>query len=285
MADDMSGKLCLITGATNGIGKTTAEALAKRGAHLLVHGRDAEKGATLVSALKRAGANARIEFMQADFTSLADVRRLAETVKMRTPRLDVLINNAGVFAAKRVVTKDGFEATFVVNHLAPFLLTNLLLDMLKASAPARIIVVSSGAHRGPPLDFEDLQSAKAYRPMRAYHGSKLANLLFTRSLAKRLEGTRVTVNALHPGVVDTGIVGGGKNLVSSLGRITFRLIGKAPEKGCRTTVYLATAAALEGVSGGYFIDEKPAETSPEAQDDAAAERLWAVSAKLAGLAA
>lgn len=283
MSDDMAGKVCLITGATNGIGKATAAALAARGARLLVHGRDARKGASLVSTLKRTSANEKIEFMQADFASLADVRRLAETVKARAPRLDVLINNAGLFGIKRVLTEDGYETTFAVNHLAPFLLTNLLLDTLKESAPARIVVMSSGAHRGAPLDFDDLQSAKDFNGMRAYHWSKLANLLFTRALAKRLSGTRVTVNAVHPGVVNTGIGGKPTGIGTLTIRAMFALVGKSPADGCRTSVYLAASSEVENVSGGYFINEKPAEPSPEARDDTAAERLWTVSAQLTGL--
>jgi NAD(P)-dependent dehydrogenase (short-subunit alcohol dehydrogenase family) len=285
MADDIAGKVCLITGATNGIGKATAAALAKRGAHLLLHGRNAEKGAAVVSALKRESGNEAIELVQADFASLADVRRLAETVRARAPRLHRLINNAGLFNMRRAVTKDGYEASFAVNHLAPFLLTNLLLDTLKASQPSRIIVVSSAGHRGPPLDFDDLQSERLYRGLRAYQCSKLANLLFTRMLAKRLSGMRVTINALHPGLVNTGIGGGVTGPGTLVMRAAFALMGKSPEEGARTVVYLATSPDVEEVSGGYFIDEKRAEASPEAQDDAAAARLWQVSEKLTGLSA
>jgi len=284
MTDIMAGKVCLITGGTNGIGLATAQALAKRGARILVHGRDGEKGARVVSALKQETGNANIEFVQADFASLADVRRLAETVKSRVPRLDVLINNAGIFALKRTLTKDGHEATFAVNHLAPFLLTNLLLDKLKACAPSRIVVVSSAGHRGPPLDFADLQSENHYRGMRAYQCSKLANLLFTLALAKRLERTRVTVNAVHPGLINTGIGGKARGPATLLMRVTFAVIGKPPEEGARTCVYLAASPEVAQVTGGYFIDEKRAEPSAEAQDDAAAERLWAASAMLVGLA-
>ena len=284
MADNMAGKVCLITGATNGIGLAAAQALAKRGAQILVHGRDAEKGAGVVAALKRASGNQNIAFVQADFASLAEVRKLADTVKSRVPRLDVLINNAGLFALKRTLTKDGYETTFAVNHLAPFLLTNLLLDTLKASAPSRIVVVSSAGHRGPPLDFDDLQSEQHYRSMRAYQCSKLANLLFTRALAKRLDGTAVTVNALHPGLINTGIGGKVTGIATLLLRATFAVIGKSPEEGARACVYLAASPEVAEVTAGYFIDEKRAEPSAQAQDEAVAERLWAVSAQLVGLA-
>lgn len=283
MTDSLTGKACLVTGATSGIGRATAEALAKLGAEVLLHGRNAEKGARVIAEIKRASGNERVSFLQADFAALADVRRLAETVLARAPRLHRLINNAGLFALKRALTKDGFELTFGVNHLAPFLLTNLLLDRLKESAPARIVVVASAGHRGPPLDFDDLQTERGYRGMRAYQGSKLANILFTRALAKRLVGTGVTVNALHPGLVNTGIGGGATGLGSILIRAAFSLLGKSPEEGARGVVYLATSREVEGMSGGYFVDERQATPSLEAQDDAAAERLWAVSARLTGL--
>jgi NAD(P)-dependent dehydrogenase (short-subunit alcohol dehydrogenase family) len=283
MTDTIAGKVCLITGATNGIGLATAETLAKRGAHILVHGRNAPKGAGVVSAIKRASGNEKIEFVQADFASLADVRRLAETVKSRVPRLDVLVNNAGLFAFKRTLTKDGYETTFAVNHLAPFLLTNLLLDKLKSSAPSRVVIVSSAGHRGPMLDFDDLQNEKNFRGFRAYQGSKLANLLFTQALAKRLEGTRVTVNALHPGIIYTGIGGRPTGVRTLVWRVAFSVLGKPAAEGARTVVYLASSPDVGQVTGGYFIDEKRAEPSAEARDEAAAERLWAVSEKLAGL--
>lgn len=277
----MTRKVCLVTGATSGIGEATARALATLGAQVLVHGRSNEKCGRIVHEIKTDTGNNSVEPICADFASLADVRALATKVRTRVSRLDVLVNNAGGTVPKRTLTRDGLEYTFAVNHLAPYLLTRLLLETLTASAPARIVTVSSTMHRMATIDFDDLQSERRFGPMRAYGRSKLANILFTRSLASRLAGSGVTANALHPGGVRTGLSGSGPGFLS-------RLMGRfmlSPEQGARTSLYLATAADVAEVSGLYFVRCAPAKTSRDALDDDAAERLWQISAELTGLTA
>lgn len=277
----MKDKVCVITGGTDGIGKAAAYALAAQGATLLVHGRDPEKGARVVAEVKARTGNDAIEFLQADFSSLDEVRRLAAAVKARTPRVDVLINNAGGLFAKRVLTKDGNETTFAVNHLAPFLLTHLLLDTLRNSAPSRIVTTASNAHRGAKIPFDDLQASRKYSPMGAYGSSKLANILFTHALAKRLQGAAVTATCHHPGVVRTSF---GRDFeLSPLLKFGFGLVfrfARSPEKGAETLVYLASSPEVQGASGGYYFECKPIRPSSAARDDAAAERLWQVSERL-----
>ncbi len=278
----MAGKTILITGATNGIGLTAAEALARMGHSIILHGRNHEKGRAALDTIRQGTNNPDLRFMQADLASLAEVRNLAAEVN-RLPRLDVLINNAGSANFRRSVTKDGFETTFAVNHLAPFLLTNLLLDKLKTAGKARIVNVSSTAHRTGPLDFSDLMSAKDYRTMRTYGRSKLANILFTRSLAKRLAGTGVTANSLHPGVVRTGLGQNNSPVAKFLMGTIGALFMISPDEGAKTTVHLAVSPDVENVTGLYFDKCKPVTPAPYAEDDAAAERLWEESAKLVGL--
>ena len=281
----MKDKVCLITGGTDGIGKAAAYGLAIQGAKLLVHGRDPDKGARAVAELKARSGNPAIEFLQADFSSLADVRRLAAAVMEHTPRIDVLVNNAGGVFGKRVLSKDGYEMTFAVNHLAPFLLTHLLVDTLKSATPSRIVTTASDAHRGSRILFDDLQATRKYSPMGAYGRSKLANVLFTRALAKRLQGTAVTATCLHPGFVRTNF---GRDIdVSPLLRGIFRLIARfarSPEKGAETVIYLASSPQVQGASGGYYFDCKLTPPSSAAQDDSAAEKLWEVSERLVGIA-
>ncbi|HVO45278.1 MAG TPA: SDR family oxidoreductase [Steroidobacteraceae bacterium] len=274
----------LVTGATGGIGLETAKGLARAGHAVFIHGRDPGKGADAVATIQALGPGA-VRYFNADFASLAQVRQLAAQVLEAVPHLDVLINNAGGANFTRSVTADGYEMTFAVNHLAPFLLTNLLLDRLRQSAPARIVNVASRAHRGQALDFDDLMSSRSYSVMRAYARSKLANILFTRTLARRLAGTGVTANSLHPGLVATGI--GQRH---ALARFVWRMIvyirgGIPVEEGARTSLYLATSAEVEGASGGYYSKCQPAEiqTSAEAVSEAVGERLWRVSAELVGL--
>ena len=280
----MKDKVCLITGGTDGIGKAAAYGLAVQGAKLLVHGRDPEKGARAVAELKARSGNPAIEFLRADFSSLADVRRLAAAVGDHTPRVDVLVNNAGGVFAKRTLSKDGYEMTFAVNHLAPFLLTHLLVDTLKGTTPSRIVTTASDAHRRARILFDDLQATRKYSAMGAYGSSKLANVLFTRALAKRLQGTAVTATCLHPGFVRTNF---GRNIdVSPVLKALFRLIAhfaRPPEKGAETVIYLASSPQVQGASGGYYFDCKLTPPSPAAQDDDAAERLWQVSERLVGI--
>jgi retinol dehydrogenase 12 len=273
--------VCVITGGTDGIGKAAAHAVALQGARLLIHGRDPEKGARAVAEIKARSHNSTVEFLQADFSSLGDVRRLAATLVERTPRIDVLINNAGAMFARRKVSQDGYEMTFAVNHLAPFLLTHLLLRSLQGGKPARIVTTSSEAHRRARLQLDPVTSP--YSAMGAYGSSKLANILFTRALAMRLAGTSVTATCLHPGFVRTQF---GRGL-SPVGKIVFGWVSRfarSPEKGAQTIVYLASSAQVEGASGGYYFDCKLTPPSPAAQDDRAAEELWRLSEHWVGIA-
>jgi retinol dehydrogenase 12 len=279
----MTGKTVLITGATNGIGLATARALAAMGARVLLHGRSAERGEAAVRAIRARTKTAEVEFLRAELSSLAQIRSLAEAIQRRAPRLDVLINNAGALNGPRTVTADGFETSFGVNHLATFVLTNLLLDRIKASAPARIVTVASEAYRGQHMHFDDLNLERGYSAFAAYGQSKLANILFTRALAKRLQGSGVTANCLHPGIVRSGF---GKNN-KGVGAAIFKIIGVfmlSPEDGAKTSIHLASAPEVEGVSGEYFAHCRKAQRRGQARDDAAAETLWTLSAAMTGLA-
>lgn len=284
-ARTLADRLCLVTGATSGIGAATARGLAALGATVLVHGRDAARGRRTVEEVVGATGNPRVQFVQADLASLAQVRRLAAQLDESLPRLDVLLLNAGIACQRRTLTTDGYETTFAVNHLAPFLLTHLLRAKLRASADSRVVVVASQAHRGAQLNFADLMLEHGYRQLRAYSRSKLANLLFTRALSRRLDGTGVVCNALHPGVVRTGIFREApaplRGILSTIGRL-FLL---SPEQGARTSLFLASAPEAAERSGEYYIRCKPARPSDAALDDVAAERLWEASEKLVGAAA
>ncbi len=283
LGPSMNGKTCLVTGATHGIGLATARALAAAGATVLVHGRDAGLGAAVAADIGRESGNPAVRFVRADFLHLDDVRELA-TELMRLPRLDVLINNAGLIDAQRRCTAEGYDATFGVNHLAPFLLTNLLLGKLTQSAPARIIVVASEAHRRAGwLDFGDLMNTRVGY-LRAYGRSKLANLLFVRALARRLKGSAVTVNAAHPGVVRSQLFRGLPAPVRFALATALRPFTRSLEQGARTPIYLATAPEVEGQSGGYYRDCRRIEPSPAARCDEAAARLWSESVRLTALA-
>ncbi len=284
----MQGKVCLITGGTNGIGKVTAQALAGMGATVIIVGRSAAKTAGVADEIRAASGNQNIDFLLADLSSQQEIRRLASEFKARYSELHVLVNNAGALFLSRQSTVDGFEMTFALNHLAYFLLTNLLIDTIKASAPARIINVSSGAHRGGKIDFSNLQSERSFSAFGAYSNSKLANILFTIERARRLEGTGVTVNALHPGFVNTGFGRQGSNTLTNIllqvyGLIV-PLIARTPEKGAETSIYLASSPDVQGVSGKYFFDCKAIAPAPQATDMAVARRLWDVSADMVHLA-
>jgi retinol dehydrogenase 12 len=286
MAQDlrMDGKVCLITGATNGIGLEASKALACQGATVVLVGRDAGRIEAALAQVRQAAPDAKAESLQADFASLKDVRALAEAFQARHSRLDVLLNNAGLVLHERQVTKDGFEAMLGINHLAPFLLTHLLRETLEASGPARVVNVSSEAHRYARLDFSNLQCEREFSMMRAYGNSKLANILFTQALARRLRGSRVTTNSLHPGVVRTGFGHNTQGLMNFVVK-AFGLFFLTAERGARTSVYLSSSPEVEGVSGQYFIKCRPAKPSREARDEQLAERLWQVSAELTGVGA
>ena len=280
---DLRGRVCLVTGATHGIGRATAEALAKMGATVLLHGRDSLVVGVVCREISRTAGAGTVSGVLADFSSLAAVRRLAEELKAQHRRIDVLVNNAGTGMLERKETADGFEWQFGVNHLAPFLLTNLLLDLLKKSSAARIVNVASMAYQRARLDFDDLQAArKNFNGLAGYGASKLANILFTLELARRLEGSNVTANCLHPGVVATNIF---RNL-GTLGKV-FTFIGRpfmlSATKGAETSIYLASSPDVAKVSGKYFVKCKEAPLLPHASDMDAARRLWDVSAKLMGL--
>jgi NAD(P)-dependent dehydrogenase (short-subunit alcohol dehydrogenase family) len=278
----MQGKVCLVTGATSGIGLVTAQALAQQGATVVVVGRQAERGVATVRRMVQETGNPRVELLLADLSVQAQVRQLAAEVQQRFTRLDVLVNNAGALFMQRNQSLDGIEMTFALNHLGYFLLTSLLLDTLKASAPARVVNVSSNAHRSGAMDFADPQGQRRYSGWRAYCQSKLANLLFTYELARRLEGTGVTVNAVHPGFVATGF-GRNNRGVFGLGIRIAQLTALSPQQGAETLIYLATSPEVEGVTGKYFVKQRPVASSRASYDQAAAQRLWQLSTELTGL--
>jgi NAD(P)-dependent dehydrogenase (short-subunit alcohol dehydrogenase family) len=281
-ARSMEGKTCVITGASSGIGKASAVQLASMGAKVVMVCRSLERGERAKAEVEAKSGSGSVEMMLADLGSLGSVREFARKYEDSHDSLHVLLNNAGSVRLRRSLTVDGFEATFQVNYLSPFLLTNLLLPLLKKSAPSRIVNVSSAAHYGGHIDLGDLQLQKGYGVMRAYSRSKLALVLFTRELARRLEGTGVTANSLHPGTVATNIWGSALGPASFLGKVA-RLFLISPEKGARTQVYLASSPEAEGVSGEYFESSAKRRSSDESYDQALAERLWDASAAMVGL--
>jgi NAD(P)-dependent dehydrogenase (short-subunit alcohol dehydrogenase family) len=277
----MDGKICLVTGGTAGIGLVTARSLAEQGAQVIVVGRDRRKGeaATAAPGDRRTGA---VTFAAADLTVQGEIRRLAGELRDRLPRLDVLVNNAGAMFGRRTLSADGIEMTFALNHLGYFLLTHELLPLLRAAPRARIVNVASRAHRGVKLHFDDLQHQRRYTGWIAYKRSKLANLLFTYELARRLEatgGTRVTANALHPGFVATDI-GVANGLLAGIVWRAVALAAIPPEEGARTSIHLASAPEVDGVSGQYFVKCRPERSSEVSYDREAARRLWEISAEL-----
>jgi NAD(P)-dependent dehydrogenase (short-subunit alcohol dehydrogenase family) len=278
----MAGKTVLITGATSGIGKATALGLATMGAHLAITGRDVGRIEAAGEEIRAAGGG-QVDLFIADLSSQSEVRRLVEEVLQTLSRIDVLINNVGGYWDTRHVTADGLERTFALNHLAPFLLTNLLLDKLKQSAPARVVTVSSNAHAMGRIDFNDLQGERSYSAARAYNQSKLANVVFSYELARRLLATSVTANALHPGLVSTSFGAEDPARVQRVFIPFLRPFMKSPARGATTSIHLASARELEQVSGHYFANGQPKKSSARSYDQAAAARLWQVSDDLVGL--
>lgn len=271
-AAPLTGAVMLVTGATDGIGKQTAYELAQRGAKVIAHARTAERGAATLAELRKRSPGLDLETVTADLGSLEQVRRMAAEVAARFPRLDALINNAGVMTMRRQVSSDGFELTFAVNHLAHFLLTNLLLDLLKAAGAARVVTVSSNVHRSARLDFDDLQMTHGWSGYEAYARSKLANVLFVYRLASLLEGSGVASNALHPGVIATKLL-----------HVGFGGGGASVEQGAATSVFLAADPSVAGTTGQYFDNRRPVRSSPLTYDIETQRRLWEVSARLTGL--
>jgi len=279
----MAGKVVLITGGTGGIGKATAIGLATLGARVGITGRDLARAEQAAADIRATSGNTAVDAFAADLTSQAEVRRLATAVLDAYPRLDVLVNNVGGFWAHRHPTADGLERTFALNHLAPFLLTTLLLDRLKASAPARVITVSSGAQSMGRIDFDDLQGARNYSGQRAYNQSKLANVMFTNELARRLEGTGVTANSGHPGVVRTNFGAEDQAWFFTVISRVVRPLLKTPAQGARSPIYLASSPDLDNVTGQFFANGKPKTANKLAYDPDMTAKLWNVSAALVGM--
>lgn len=280
---NLRGKICLITGANSGIGEVAARELAGQGGHVILVGRSLERLEAAIGRIRERYPKAEAEPIVADLAVQDEIHRLAETYRHRFDRLDVLLNNAGALFANREETVDGIERTWALNHLAYFLLTNLLLEPLQKAAPARVVCVASGAHRSlRGLEWEDLEGRRRYRAFRAYSQSKLANILFAREMARRLEGTGVTVNALHPGFVATSFMQGNGRLGALL-RLSASLFATDSEQGAKTSIYLASSPEVEGISGRYFKKCRETRPSKAALDDEAARRLWDLSAQQTGL--
>jgi NAD(P)-dependent dehydrogenase (short-subunit alcohol dehydrogenase family) len=278
---DMTGKTCLITGGNSGIGKATALGLVRMGANVVIVSRSKEKGEAALAEIIAESGNRNVELMLADMSSQESIRRLASDFKAGHERLHLLVNNAGVYLTRRTATVDGFESTFAINHLGPFLLTNLLLDLLKASAPSRIVNITSDAHNGAKVNFEDLQGEKKFSGWQAYGQSKLAMILFTHELAKRLDDTGVRVNSAHPGVVRT-------NFANNNGLVTFgfRLMRPffiTPATAAKRILYVATSPDVDGVNGKYFTKMHEVKSSKESYEDDSAKRLWQTSEQLTKL--
>ena len=275
-ADD---RVFVVTGASSGIGAAGAVELARRGGTVVPVGRNERRLERVVDRIRSTGGQAA-DPLQAEFASLEAVRRLATELLGRHDRIDVLVNNAGTYAHRREETEDGHERTFAVNHLAPFLLTSLLLDRLRASAPARVVVTASDAHRGGVLDFDDLELERRWSGLRAYANSKLANVLFTRALARRLEDDRGVANCFHPGVVATRLVRGG---LAALAWAPVRVVGRRPRSGADTLVCLAHSLEAGDFTGEYFVDRRPSTLLGQAADEHAAELLWERSEAMVGM--
>jgi retinol dehydrogenase-14 len=278
----MEGKVVIVTGATSGIGRATAEGLASMGAKVILVGRTEERLRLAHVEISRATGNKDLQTICADLSSMTEVRRLAVLLASAHPRLDVLINNAGTIVGRRELTADGYERTFALDHLSPFLLTNLLLSNLKGAAPSRIITVSSAAHATGSMHFNDLMMERGYSAWKAYGQAKLANILFTYELARRLAGTGVNANCVHPGAVRTHF-GNEATVLVRIGLVVVRPFELSPKQGAQTPIYLASSPEVEDVSGKYFVRRRPRTSSPTSYDQAAATRLWEVSTTLTGL--
>lgn len=281
-AVDMTGKVCVVTGANSGIGKSTAEGLARLGATVVMVCRNEEAGRAALSDIEQLSGSTNLELMLCDLASFDSIHSFCDSFREKYDRLDVLVNNAAVITQYPEKTADGYESQFAVNYLAPFLLTNLLLDLLKSTPSARVVSVASVLHKGAHIHFDDLEFKQAYAPMDAYGQSKLGNVLFTYALARRLEGSDVTANCLHPGVVRSGIARHG-NLFF---RVLFKIASPfmiSPTSGAETSIYAATAPEMEGVTGKYLVKSQIRSSSGESNDEAIGERLWQISMAMTGL--
>ena len=283
---NMTGRTCLITGSSSGIGEATAAALARMDAHVVVAGPTRDEAVAAADRIRKTSGNVRVDFVFGDLSSQTEVRRIAAEVRDRFPDLQILMNNAGIMSNTRRMSIDGSELTWATNYLSAYLLTNLLLDTLQANAPARIINVTSVAHRRGSLDFDDIGFERGYNVLRAYRRSKLALLLFTLELARRHPAELVTANALHPGVVLTGI-GKAEGVLARAIQWLYYMWGRRnmvqPEDGAATGIYLASSPDVAGITGKYFVDKKIAQPSPKALDQNLAARLWSESAKMTGV--
>jgi NAD(P)-dependent dehydrogenase (short-subunit alcohol dehydrogenase family) len=279
----MTGKTVLVTGATNGIGFINARELAKMDATVLMVARDEQKGRAKLEEIRQAVPHAKLELMLADLSSMASIRQLATNVSSKYSSLDVLVNNAGAFYSDRRVSKDGLEMTFALNHIGYFLLTNLLLETLKRTKNSRIVSVSSGAHLSGKINFDDLQLEQKFSGWNAYCSSKLMNVLFTKELSRRLEGTGVTANCLHPGFVNTGFAGDSKDLIGRALNFVKTFAAITPEKGAETMIYLSSSEEVANVTGQYFEKKKIAKVNPIAEDSSVAKKLWDISEKLTAI--
>ncbi|NDJ53469.1 MAG: SDR family oxidoreductase [Chloroflexi bacterium] len=281
---DLTGQTMIVTGANNGIGKITTRELARMGAHLVMVCRSRERGEAARQEIIEQSGSDKIDLLIADLSSQADIRKVAAEINEQYDKIDVLVNNAGALFTRRLVSVDGIEMTFALNHLGYFHLTHLLLDKIKASAPARIVNVSSSAHIGASMHFDDLEFKRVYRPNAVYGQSKLANILFSNELARRLDGTGVTSNALHPGFVQTGFGKNNGSLIAGLLGVMQSLFGISEEEGARTSIYLAASPEVEGITGHYFDDkQRDVPPTPAGQSVEDAQRLWEISAQMTGI--
>jgi retinol dehydrogenase 12 len=282
-SSSLLGKTILLTGATSGIGRIMANKLAGMGASLILVGRNTAKGDQLIGEISTTTGNEELVFLAADLSSMDEVHRLASEINSRTEKIDVLINNAGAVFFQHQLSTDGYEMSLALNHLSPFLLTNLIMDRIKAAPAGRIITTSSIAHQTAKLDFDDLMLEKGYKPWTAYSNSKLANILFTYQLGKNLAGSNCTANTLHPGFVRTNFGRSNGGMIGMLTAIS-QIFAISPEAGASTSIYLASSPDVEGVTGKYFVRCKPVKSSEYSYNETAALQLWAISLKLTGLA-